>query len=204
MVYVGFSTPKLWNPLSWAIRAATGSRASHAWLLVEDPLFEHRLVLEAASAGFRLVPLARFVLTERIVAVVQPSGDLEPGLRVAGEWLGEQFDVRGLLGMAWVVLGDLLGVRRRFRNPLRSQRALFCSESVIRTMRAAGYPGAERLGVEATTPGALLTFLAAEPGARVVDGAALSLGALSRAQRGQLRARARARARSRLQAGLAA
>jgi len=189
MVYVGFSTPKLWNPLSWAIRAATGSRASHAWLLVEDPLFDHRLVLEASSAGFRLIPLARFARTELVVAVLQPAGDLEAGLREAGDWLGEAFDVRGLLGMAWVVLGDLLRVRRRWCNPLRSRRALFCSEAVIRTMRAAGYPGSARLGVEATTPAALLGFLSGEPGARRVDGATLSVGALTRAQRRDLRAR---------------
>jgi hypothetical protein len=188
MVYVGFSTPKLWNPLSWAIRAATHAEVSHAWLLVEDPLFDHRLVLEAASTGFRLVPLSRFVLTERVVALLEPAADVTPGLRQAGDWLGEKFDVRGLVGMALLLLAERLGLRG-LRNPLRSRRALFCSEAVVRTLRAAGYPGADRLGVEETTPAALLAFLLAQPGTRRVDGAALSTGVLTGAQRRDLRAR---------------
>ena len=30
MVFVGFSTPRRWNPLSWAIRLATRSKAEEA------------------------------------------------------------------------------------------------------------------------------------------------------------------------------
>lgn len=189
MVYVGFSTPRLWNPLSWAIRAATRAPASHAWLLVEDPLFEQRLVLEASGSGFRLIALSRFVRTEKVVALVEPPHPLDPALPAAGEWLGEKYDVAGLVGMAWVVLGQLAG--RMFRNPFRSRRSLFCSESVVRTLRAAGYPRADRLPVEDTTPAALLAFLSAAPGARVTRGASLKLGALTRPQRRALRARAR-------------
>jgi len=188
MVYVGFSTPKLWNPLSWAIRVATRAEVSHAWLLVEDPLFGHRLVLEAAATGFRLLPLSRFALTERIVVLLQPAEDVTPGLREAGDWLGEKFDVRGLIGMALLLVAGWLGLRG-LRNPLRSRRALFCSEAVVRTLRAAGYPGAERLGAEETTPAALLAFLQAQPGTHQVDGEALSTGVLTGAQRRDLRAR---------------
>jgi hypothetical protein len=189
MLYVGFSTPKLWNPLSWAIRKATGARASHAWLLVEDPLFDTRLVLEAAATGFRLIAFSRFVRTEKVVAIVCPAHPIERGLPAAGEWLGEKFDVRGLVGMAWVVLGQSLG--RLWKNPFRSRRTLFCSEAVVRTMRAAGHPRSESLRVEDTTPAALLAFLSKEPGARVIEGRTLALAGLSRPQRGALRERAR-------------
>jgi hypothetical protein len=172
-VFVGFSTPRAWNPLSALIRWMTGSRASHAWVLVEDPLFELRLVLEAHSSGFRLVPFSRFVRENEVVALVEPAHPLAGGLRAAGAWLGEAFDVVGLFGIFLAL------VRRWFRrgplrNPLPTPRALFCSEAVIRTMRAARYPGAERLAPEGTTPAELLRFFRDE-GCVVHDGDDLAL-----------------------------
>jgi hypothetical protein len=163
MVFVGFSTPRRWNPLSWLIRVGTHSPASHAWLLVEDPLFKLRLVLEAHTTGFRLVTLARFAKDNEVVAVVVPAHPLELGLPQAGSWLGESFDAIGLVGMAWVV------ARRFFHlspghNPFRSSRALFCSESVVRALQAAGYPGAEQLSPEEETPADVLDFLRASGG----------------------------------------
>jgi hypothetical protein len=169
---------------------ATRADASHAWLLVEDPLFEQRLVLEAAGAGFRLIPLSRFVRTEKVVALIEPAHPLDAAMPAAGEWLGEKYDTIGLVGMAWVVLGQLAG--QLFKNPFRSRRSLFCSESVVRTLRAAGHPRADRLRVEDTTPAALLAFLSATPGARVTRGAALKLSALSRRERSALKRRAQA------------
>jgi len=173
MVFVGFSTPRRWNPLSWLIRVLTRSRASHAWLLVDDPTFQLRLVLEAHSTGFRLVTLARFARDNRVVALVQPAHPIDQGLPEAGTWLGEEFDTIGLVGMAWVVL------RRMFhlspgKNPFRSARALFCSESVVRTLKAAGHPGAEALGDEDETPADVLEFLRST-GGEVIDAATLNL-----------------------------
>src|SRR5512135_225506 len=104
MVFIGFSTPRRWNPLSWLIRLLTRSRASHAWLLVDDPVFALRLVLEAHSTGFRLVTLARFARDNRVVALVQPAHPIDQGLPEAGTWLGEKFDTVGLVGMTWVVV----------------------------------------------------------------------------------------------------
>jgi len=173
MVLVGFSTPRRWNPLSWLIRLGTGSPASHAWLLVEDPLFQLRLVLEAHSTGFRLVTLARFARDNRIVALVQPAHPIDRGLPNAGAWLGEEFDAIGLLGMAWVVFRRLIHLAPR-RNPFRSARALFCSESVVRTLRAAGYPGAESLGDEDETPADVFDFLRST-GSEVIKAGALNL-----------------------------
>lgn len=173
MVLVGFSTPRRWNPLSWLIRLGTRSPASHAWLLVEDPLFQLRLVLEAHSSGFRLVTLARFARENRIVVLVQPAHPIDSGLPDAGTWLGEKFDAVGLLGMAWVVFRRLFHLSPG-RNPFRSVRALFCSESVVRTLKAAGYPGAEDLGDEEETPADVLEFLR-RTGGEVIDAQTLNL-----------------------------
>jgi hypothetical protein len=162
MVFVGFSTPRRWNPLSTLIRAMTRSRTSHAWLLVEDPVFELRLVLEAHSSGFRLVSFTRFVKDNVVVALVEPSHPVEPGLPAAGTWLGESFDVLGLFGIFLTLVARWFK-QRPWRNPFPSAGSLFCSESVVRTLRAAGYPGAERLAPEETTPGELLEFFEADP-----------------------------------------
>jgi hypothetical protein len=174
MVYVGFSTPRRWNPLSALIRAMMKSRTSHAWLLVEDPLFQLRLVLEAHSTGFRLISFANFVRDNKVVAIAAPAGDLARGMPEAGGWLGDQFDVLGLFGIFLTLVARWFR-RRAWKNPFTSSRALFCSEAVVRVMKAARYPGAERLGDETTTPQELLAFFEAEPGSRVTLGEDLAL-----------------------------
>lgn len=163
MVLVGFSTPRRWNPLSALIRAMTRSRTSHAWLLVEDPVFQLRLVLEAHSSGFRLVSFTRFVKENAVVALVEPSAPIDGGLPAAGRWLGESFDVLGLFGIFLTLVARWFR-QRPWRNPFPTPSALFCSEAVVRTLRAAGYPGSERLRPEETTPADLLEFLEADPG----------------------------------------
>jgi hypothetical protein len=174
MVFVGFSTPRRWNPLSALIRAMTRSRTSHAWLLIEDPAFELRLVLEAHTTGFRLVSFTRFVKDNRVVALVEPSHPVDPGLPAAGQWLGESFDVLGLFGIFLTLVARWFK-QRPWKNPFPSARSLFCSESVIRTLQAAGYPGAERLPAEETTPGELLAFFEADPGCVIHGRDALNL-----------------------------
>ncbi len=178
MVYLGFSTPRRWNPLSALIRRMMRSPASHAWLLVEDPLFQLRLVLEAHSTGFRLISFATFVKDNKVVALVEPprdeAHDLRRGLPEAGGWLGDQFDLLGLFGIFLTMVAKWFR-RKAWRNPFTSSRSYFCSEAVVRVMKAAGYPGASRLDAETTTPAELLDFVAAAPGAVVHQGTSLNL-----------------------------
>jgi hypothetical protein len=181
MVFIGFSTPRAWNPLSALIRAMTGSRVSHTFLLVEDPLFELRLVLEAHSTGFRLVSFTRFVKENKVIALVAPSHPLQRGLPTAGGWLGDEFDVLGLFGIFLTLL--MRYVRQRpWKNPFPTPSALFCSEAVIRTLKASEYPGSETLDDEATTPAELLAFLRADPTCVVHERATLRLWGPLRAQ----------------------
>jgi hypothetical protein len=144
----------------------TDSEVSHAFLLVDDPTFEVRLVLEAHSTGYRLVSLERFARDNFIVAVVTPSRDLAAGLRKTGLWLGATFDMKGLFGIFLTLVWERV-VRRRVRNPFRSTRSLFCSEAVVRTLKAAEYPGAGALADEETTPQEILDFLERDQAARV-------------------------------------
>lgn len=190
-VFVGFSTPRSWNPVSALIRKMMKANLSHTWLLVEDPLFELRLVLEAHSTGFRLISFAEFVKENKVVKLLQPAHSLAGGLPEAGGWLGDQYDVPGLFGIFLVQVARWF--RHKMENPFTSPRALFCSEAVVRVMKAAHYPGAEKLGDETSTPAELLAFLEAEPGVKEVDGAQLNL-------RTHLKQSGRAKARRKPQA----
>lgn len=157
MICVGFSTHS-GNVVSRLIRWMTGSKASHTWLLVDDALFGTEMVMEATEVGFRFITYSRFKAEGNdIVTVVTPAFPLKPGMRQAAMWLGERYDFGGLLGSAVVLLGRWL--RRKWKNPLGSSKAMFCSEAVVRVMQAAGYPGSAALDPESITPQDLLDFL---------------------------------------------
>jgi hypothetical protein len=160
-VTVGFSTPRRWNVLSALIRSATGSRTSHAWVQIHDPLFRRDLVLEAHATGLRLVPFTVFDLTNRVVAVAHPNCDLEGGLEAAGAWLGSRFDFEGLVGLFLELVARHFG--RHWKNVLHGSTALFCSEAVTRLLQAGGFPRADTLSPQDTTPEDLLEFLARDP-----------------------------------------
>jgi hypothetical protein len=175
MYLVGFSTPRLFNLISWIIRLVTRSRASHAFLIFDDPVLSVRLVLEAHSTGYRLVGLDEFVVKNRIVALassneqapagVQRLGDaIDAGLHATGIWLGARYDFKGLFGIFLALLRGLLS-RRRFKNPFRSARSLFCSEAVVRTLQAGGHPAVASLDADSVGPQDLIDLFAKDPGA---------------------------------------
>lgn len=189
MVFVGFSTPRAWNPLSWLIRKMTRSQTSHAWLLVEDSLFGQRLVMEAHSTGFRLVSFVRFVKGNKVLALVKAAHPIEPGLPETAERLGDEFDVIGLLGIFLTLVGRWFS-QRPWRNPFPTTRALFCSEAVVRTLQAASYPRAGELGCETTTPADLLAWFEADPSNVVYRRESLKLWRHFKAHRDEIRAAA--------------
>ena len=176
MVFIGFSTSRRWNPLSALIRAMMKSQVSHVWMLVEDPLFKLRLVLEAHTTGFRLISLAEFVKDNKVLALVQPADPrrLEEGLPEAGGWLGDEYDVLGLFGIFLVTVGKWF-TRKKGKNSFTSSRSLFCSEAVVRVLKAVDYPGTAKFGNETTTPQQLLTFFEKEQGAVIIPGDQLKL-----------------------------
>lgn len=157
MIAVGFSTSKS-NPISWLIRKLTGSKVSHTWLAIDDPLFG-RVVLEASELGYRLYPFARFEQSNTIIALIEPPAcDMVKGVQAVADLLGTAYDVEGLFGMLVVVVGRWF--HRKVRNPLRSSKTLFCSEAVARVLLAAGFPPAAGLNPESATPQDILDLLA--------------------------------------------
>jgi len=153
---LGFSTPRSFNPVSALVRRFTNSECSHCFFLYWDDDFQCDMVLESHELGFRLITWQRFVRKNRIIALVEPAHNLDPGFLKLGEWVGSAYDFGGLIGQAFVQLGRWL--KRKVRNPLSSPRSMFCSESIARCMQWAGHPDARSFSPKETTPQELLTF----------------------------------------------
>lgn len=108
------------------------------------------MVLEAHITGFRAIPYRTFKRDNEIVEIIEPKISLEQGLREAVRLLGKHYDVLGLFGMFFVVLGDFIKIK--LKNPLRSIEAQFCSEAVVRILRSAKYPGSDALNPNDSSP----------------------------------------------------
>jgi hypothetical protein len=154
VTYVGFSTPRRFNPVSWLVRLFTGSRTSHVWFLYFDQDFDLYMVMEAHELGFRVLPFSRFKKENRVVSVFKTQADLSTGMRWAATWLGTAYDFGGLIGMAWVLFWRML--RKNVRNPLRSSHAMFCSEITVKVLQRTATTWAKPLRAASTSPQDLL------------------------------------------------
>lgn len=160
-MHIGFSTSP--GPLSWLIRRVTRSEVSHCFLVV--PFAGIEMVLEASENDYRLIPYDVFCRKNTVVCLAYTLTPLDPALPMAARWLGSHYDFAGLAGNALVAIGRWC--RRRWRNPARSDDVQFCSESVVRVLRAVNHPGTMDLDPDSTSPQDLLDFLRGE-GARIV------------------------------------
>jgi hypothetical protein len=97
-----------------------------------------------------------------IVKLVTPKHDTEIGMAKMVDRLGEVYDYRGLVGMAWVELGRWL--RKKWSNPWQSSKAMFCSELVAQVLVDSNYPMAQQFDPASTDPEQLLEFFLKEEG----------------------------------------
>lgn len=154
-VKIGFSTSDWW--VSRIIRFFTRAAVSHTFLLLEGTSLGD-LVLEAEWCGWKLSTRQALTRgTTRIVATVAPAMDLAPAVLTALGWLDESYNYTGLFGMAWVAVGRWLG--KKWRNPLRNSRSMFCSEAVVYVLQSAKYPNADLLDPQSESPEDLLDFV---------------------------------------------
>jgi hypothetical protein len=136
---IGFSYGKgLGGLFSRVIMAITGAPCSHTWLLYYDADFESEMVMEAHTE-WRLIPFDDFKKKNHIVEIREPIKNIDKGLVLGGRLLGSYYDVGGLLGNFFVIVGEW--IQRKWKNPFRSSRMVFCSEGVARVMKYAGYHG---------------------------------------------------------------
>lgn len=136
---VGFSTPNYFNPVSWLVRKFTKATVSHAFFVYHDNDLDMPMVMEAHELGFRLTPYHHFKKYNVIVGLYEPVKPIDPGITfVAKRYLGTMYDYGGLVGQVVVQLGRWF--KRKWKNPLRGSKNVFCSEAVcIAMQRSPGY-----------------------------------------------------------------
>lgn len=161
-VAVGFSTARRWNPLSALIRWITHADCSHAWLLYHDDDLRLLMVMEA-HITFQIVPYENWLRENRVIALVHPGHNINPGLRDLAMHLGSYYDVGGLLGVLPVKIARWLKehfhrLKLKLKNPWANGHSLFCSEAVVIALHASGFPGAWALRSDSTSPQDLLDF----------------------------------------------
>jgi hypothetical protein len=149
-IRVAVSTPKRFNPISWIIRTVMKAEVSHAFFVYWDTDLRMDCVLEAHELGFRIIPLRRFAQHNRIVGLYRVNASLDDGLVWMGDWIGSIYDYSGLLGMAWVMFGRF--IKRKWKNPFNSTKAMFCSEMVLTVLKCGGVPWAQAFDAATTTP----------------------------------------------------
>ena len=164
MAFIGFSTPKSFNLISWLIRKITQSQCSHAWAVFHSELDDCDMVREAHEFGFRQVTLEFFKKTNTIVQMIPLDVDASPGLRMLGHRLGQPYDFPGLLSMAPIELFRWLGHRFKWwhyqiTRPWHWANSMMCSEAMVEFLQACGSRMSEDLIPNMTSPQDLMDAL---------------------------------------------
>ena len=129
-IVVGFSRPKGWfEPFSWLIRLAYWSPFSHAYVRFELQKAQRNLVFQASGLSVNFISDVNFnakevIYKEFIIPITKDKLDL---LRFAIDQLGKPYSIKGILGMAMVRVGQILGIK--INNPFSYDSSSdFCSE----------------------------------------------------------------------------
>jgi hypothetical protein len=150
---IAFSTSKE-SIVSKIIRWFTKSRTSHCFLVYYDLDFDRDMVMESTEGGYKITPFSKY--ESSLVAIFEPKQSIDVGLKKSVDWLEEDYDYSGLIGMAWVCLGKFL--KRKWNNPFCSSKSMFCSEAVVKVLQLSNYPGSEQFDASSTSPEDLLKF----------------------------------------------
>lgn len=149
--YLGF-TATYRSPLSWAIRAATGSPVSHGFVGVDEP----DGVVEALPRGVVRAWAAPYLDRARyrlhLFRPVEPGPGVEEGLAAVAALIGKRYGYLQVLGAAGVLVARAWG--RTVRNP--SRRGLVCSELQWVYLQHASPSVVTGLDRNSVTPGDLL------------------------------------------------
>ncbi len=130
-VQMGFSTQR--GAISWFIRTATRSPASHSFLLFYSEQFGQHMVLEVQGRGFVQVPFDDWIKRNTLLALYEIASTPDVTTRAMhrlGSRLGDAYDTYSLLGFLLIYI-----VRVWERNDLDDKNKLICSEMVALFLR---------------------------------------------------------------------
>ncbi len=135
-VAIGFSTAE--GALSWFIRKATRSLASHSFLLYYSEQFQQHMVLEVQGRGFVQIPFEDWRTHNELLALFRIDRDeatLAEAMAELGKRLGDPYDTLSLVGFSLIFLFQFWD-----RNDLDDKKKLVCSEMVALFLRWSGIP----------------------------------------------------------------
>ena len=132
-IVVGFSRPSGWfEPFSWLIRLAYWSPFSHAYIRYSSTDLGVDLIVQASGLEINLIEQSIFDSEEVIYKeFTLPISDENKSAMVkfAFAQLGKPYNVLGIFGMAWVRIGQLLGLN--LKSPFQyNGSSAFCSQFV--------------------------------------------------------------------------
>lgn len=157
-VEIGFTASRSF--VAKVIGFFTRQEVSHAFIVHEDSDFGGRFVIEAGWNGYRVRPFIEKLHGVTAMYLVTPKHDVAGLIPIVGSYLGQPYDYRGLAGAALVMVGRWF--KQKWKNPLNSTKAMFCSEAIVLGLQAIKYPGAEQFTPDSTTPEDLLQFFLSE------------------------------------------
>ena len=159
-IYFGFSTTRMW--LSRAIRKLTGSKYSHCWVLHPSRVWGGMWITHADWPVVRQWPAETADAKWSVAVLYRPKfPNLAQALTAVRSDFERPYDVLGLFGMMWVLFMAWLG--RKVKNPLASNKGLFCSEFVAEIFQKAGLPGTINWDPETLDPKSVEAYCASHP-----------------------------------------
>jgi hypothetical protein len=158
-IYFGFSTTRML--LSRIIRKITGAKYSHCWVLHPSAVWGGMWITHADWPVVRQWPAETADAKWSVAVLYRPKFDVHPALAAVREDFERPYDVFGLVGMMWVLFMSWLG--RKAKNPLASNKGLFCSEFVAQIFKKAALAEATEWDPEAMSPKAVEAYCAAHP-----------------------------------------
>lgn len=133
---MGFSTAK--GAISWFIRTATRSPASHSFLLYFSEQFGQHMVLEVQGRGFVQVPFSVWTTHNQLLALYEIDREVaatDIAMQKLGSRLGDPYDTFSLIGFLLIYVFRIWD-----RNDLDDKKKLVCSEMVTLFLRWSEIP----------------------------------------------------------------
>jgi ubiquinone biosynthesis protein COQ9 len=135
----------------------TKSKASHVFVIYYSNTLKKEMVMEATLKEFRSVPFEKWKRKNTIIALIETKYSTESLPEALSDYLGDSYDIGGLIGFLWVLVGRW--VKMKVHNPWNSASSVFCSEAIVQSLQKINYPKSNELIAKDTSPDDLMKFV---------------------------------------------